>query len=220
MQARPNTSTAPVSTVLLAGICLLAMPLPAADHLDAPRLSSPGFDGRMDINDVYAFQSPADPANAVFVMTVDPVASVLSPMVFNPLAVYEFLVDTNGDAREDLTFSVRFDRPNPDGSQWGTLRCSPQRNCPAPNPLYGGNIVAAGKSDRPLDVAPSGSFQFGLFDDPFFFDLAAFLGAYEFCNAPGGSAGESGADFFAGLNTMAIVLEIPSQVFGDPQIGV
>ena len=45
----------------------------AADHLDAPVLRAPGQGGR-DINDVYAFQSPTNPANSVLVMTVNPFA--------------------------------------------------------------------------------------------------------------------------------------------------
>jgi hypothetical protein len=33
-----------------------------ADHLDAPGLTSPAMDTRVDITDHYAFQKPGDPA--------------------------------------------------------------------------------------------------------------------------------------------------------------
>ena len=49
-----------------------------------------------------------------------------------------------------------------------------------------------------------------MFDDPFFFDLAAFRNGLQFC--PGGV----GTDFFLGLNTSAIIVEVPkSVVTGD-----
>jgi hypothetical protein len=53
----------------------------------------------------------------------------------------------------------------------------------------------------------------GLADDPFFFDLAAFRNNLMFC--PGGV----GTNFFKGLDTMAIVVEVPSSALGG-KIGV
>jgi len=53
----------------------------------------------------------------------------------------------------------------------------------------------------------------GLFDDPFFFDLLAFRNNLAFC--AGGSS-----DFFRGLNTLAIVLELPNNQLGSGPIGV
>src|SRR5215510_8855568 len=92
-------------TVLALVFGLVALPASAADHLDGPMAKS---DGRLDITDVYAFQSPSNPANTVLVMNVDPVAGVLSPTTFHPDASYDFKIDTNGDAREDITYKVTF----------------------------------------------------------------------------------------------------------------
>jgi hypothetical protein len=50
-----------------------------------------------------------------------------------------------------------------------------------------------------------------VFDDPFFFDLNAFL-TVDFCNP--------GTNFFNGLNISAIVLEVPSSWLGSSNIGV
>jgi hypothetical protein len=83
---------------------LVALPSRAADHLDAPGLTPPGGDTRLDINDVYAFQSPANSANTVLIMTVNPLAGVLNDGTFHPDASYDFKIDTNGDAKEDLTY--------------------------------------------------------------------------------------------------------------------
>src|SRR5215510_3260145 len=84
---------------------LVALPVRAADHLDGPMAK---HEGRLDITDVYAFQSPSNSANTVLIMNVDPVAGVLSPTSFNPDASYDLKIPTNGDAREDITYKVTF----------------------------------------------------------------------------------------------------------------
>src|SRR5215510_3938208 len=66
---------------------LVALPARAADHLDGPMAK---HDGRLDITDVYAFQSPSNSANTVLIMNVDPGAGVLSPTTFHPDASYDF----------------------------------------------------------------------------------------------------------------------------------
>jgi hypothetical protein len=43
----------------------------AADHLDAPGLTPPGGSVQTDITDLYAFQSPTNPANSVLVLNVN-----------------------------------------------------------------------------------------------------------------------------------------------------
>ena len=77
--------------VLMLVFGLVAVPARAADHLDGPMAK---HDGRLDITDVYAFQSPSNPANTVLIMNVDPVAGVLSPNTFRSDALY-------GDLRAD-----------------------------------------------------------------------------------------------------------------------
>src|SRR5574338_884833 len=76
----------------------------AADHLDAPNLTSPGSDPRLDINDVYAFQSPSNSNNVVFIMTVNPLAGIIGSSTFRTGASYDFKIDTNGDATENISF--------------------------------------------------------------------------------------------------------------------
>ena len=65
----------------------------------------------------------------------------------------------------------------------------------------------------------SGQVFAGERSDPFFFDLIAFRntvgidnGSRTFCQAP--------SDFFIGLNTLAIVIEVPDDQLGGSQIGV
>src|SRR5262245_23977841 len=143
---------------------LVAMPTKAADHLDAPGLTPPGGDTRLDLTDVYAFQSPSNPANTVLVMGVNPLAGVLNDGTFNPGAAYEFKVDSDGDAKEDLTYKVNF---SGSGSQQGvTLRGLPAHG--------GGSVLAKGTTGQSIAIPGGGWITAGVFDDPFFFDLNAF----------------------------------------------
>src|ERR671925_2008049 len=101
------------STVLVYGFLALALafglfavPASAADHLDAPGLTPPGGDTRLDITDVYVFQSPSNPNNTVMIMGVNPLAGNLNDGTFRMGAVYDFKIDSNGDAKEDLTYRI------------------------------------------------------------------------------------------------------------------
>src|SRR5260221_6135272 len=137
---------------------LVALPARAADHLDGPMAK---HDGRLDITDVYAFQSPSDPANTVLIMNVDPVAGVLSPTTFHPDGSYDIKIDTNGDAKEDITYKVTFSAPNGSGAQAVTLRCVPASRC-----VGNGAVLASGWTGTNIAVRGGGTLRAGVFDDP------------------------------------------------------
>ena len=177
----------------------------AADHLEAPLVQQ---DGRTDINDIYAFQSPTNPDNTVLIMTVNPGAGVLSPTTFRQGARYRFRIDHDGDARQDDLIQVRFGRVRSDGSQRVMLR--------------GAGGKAKGWTGEDISLGNGGWLRAGSFDDPFFFDFVAFEdqvkgagGSRTFCDG-------AEADFFAGLNVSGIVVEVPSSALtnGDTSIGV
>jgi hypothetical protein len=198
------------STVLLYSLMalalafgLVAVPANAADHLDAPGLTPPGGDTRLDITDVYAFQSPSNPDNTVLVMGVNPLAGTLNDGTFHPDASYEFNIDSNGDAIEDLIYKVNFSAPDGSLQQGVTLR----------RISAGGSksVIASGHTGETISLPHGGWLIAGVFDDPFFFDLNAFLNV-DFCNP--------GTNFFQGLNISAIVLEVPSSSLGSSNVGV
>src|SRR5579864_6046401 len=83
--------------------------LPMADHLDAPGLMSPNGNAKTDITDIYAFQKPGDPHKSILILNVNPLAPTHADE-FRHDAVYETLVDTNGDAQPDIAFRYRFSR--------------------------------------------------------------------------------------------------------------
>jgi hypothetical protein len=173
----------------------VAVPSQAADHLDAPAVKK---DGRLDINDVYVFHPGApgsqDLSRTVLAMTVNPAAGVISGQTFSDKVRYEFLIDMDGDARQDETIIVTFGKRRSDGRQ--TLRV---------RTLIGERtfFIAKGFTDETIEGRFGVRVWAGLRDDPFFFDLNSFNDGATFCQA-----GDS--DFFQGLNVSAIVIDLPT----------
>ena len=194
----------------------------AADHLDAPGLTPPGGSVQTDITDVYAFQSPSNPANSVLVANVNTGTAGTNatfgrgiPGVGNTRGVlYNLNVDNNGDAVTDVNLRIRFGKPAEDGSQPFELR----RNGKLLISMDEGSSTAFGAAPNIVTVGDVKAFA-GRRDDPFFFDLAAFLGlnGRSFCDG-------QQTDFFAGRNVSSIVLELPSSMLtadsAHPKIGV
>lgn len=179
-----------VITALAVGLAAGPATLLAADHLDAPGLTPPGGDSRLDINDVYAFQSPANPDQAVLIMTTNPAAGALTGQLgFHPDATYEFLADTDGDAKPDNWARINFDPADSGGQQAYGLK------------VKGNGPNIRGVTGQTVDLNGEVKVTAGTFDDPFFFDLVNFLAADFDCS--------SASNFFAGLNTQAIVFEFP-----------
>ena len=182
-----------------------------ADHLDAPGLTSPQARSDADINDVYAFAG-VNEARSVLAVTTHPGAGAIAPLKYARDVKYKMNIDKDGDALADVTYVWRFGKARR-GSQPFTVRRTPT----------GGRtrVVAEGRTGRGTKVAGGGRAFAGLRSDPFFFDLDAFRGAVlgedndrTFCDQDG-----DGIDFFAALNTNALVLEVPDGRLGQ-QIGV
>lgn len=207
-----RTFLKPIAALLTIGVVaiafavgLAALPTRAADHLDAPGLNPPGGDRRLDINDVYAFQSPTNSMNTVLIMTVNPVAGAGNPDTFHPNATYEFLIDGDGDAKPDTEIEIDFGKVKDNNVQNVEVEIDgPQRE-----------VEAEGRTGRTVRISGGGKLRAGVFDDPFFFDLPSFLAIppVAFCEAGDGN-------FFVGLNVSAIVLEVPSGWLGPNNIGV
>ena len=217
----------------------------AADHLDAPGLTPPpGGDGiGTDLTDIYAFRSKTNPNNTVLIMNVNGLASPAGigngpgpdrafgtslPEVGGDKPVtYNFRVDSDGDAVEDVTIQIAFGGPKKDGAQ-----------------KFDVNVVGNGKKGHKDKVDLQGwSTGFGekarineehgitafagRRDDPFFFDLVGFLGILTGqprsllgCGSPNAHPER---DTFLGQNVSSIVLEVPSDLLtdgGDSNIGV
>ncbi len=186
-----------------------------ADHLDAPGLTSPDGNGQADINDLYVFEG-ADTSNTVLAVTTNPGAGALSPDTFGDKLLYQFKIDTSGDAVADLSYNVTFGKER-DGTQKYKIKLA-QGNA-ATKLNNNGQTIAQGRTGSSTDIKTGGEAFTGLRSDPFFFDLSGFLGTVE--GAMNGRMLNDGmeSDPFAAFNTLAIVLEVPDTVFDGP-IGV
>jgi hypothetical protein len=213
LSARPATrlglAIAVAALILTLGISPLLTR--GADHLDAPSLGSISVDamdnisvskvrGPLDINDVYAFDAAG--ARTVLVMTVNPAINVLGPSTFEANAEYALNVDRTGDAVADTRLVTTFGDPDARGIQHYTVKLD-------------GRAVASGFTDgaKGQEQSRSGVSAFaGMRSDPFFFDLIGFLGSIRGQGTD--RLGQTPTDFFIGLNTLAIVVEVPNATLG------
>ena len=179
-------------SLVFSAICVNPLLVRAADHGDAPGVR---VQENLDINDVYLFQSPVTSTNVVLAMTVSPVAGITGPLAFETAGTYEFVVDNNADAKADIVFTASFGKAAVDGSQKITLFKTVGKSKP--------QKIASGRTGTDISVSGGGTLRADDFDDPFFFDLLSFKNSLAFCTS-------NARNFFKGLNTLAIVLEIPA----------
>jgi hypothetical protein len=201
----------------------------AADHLDAPALGGTvvGSDiaphsehGDRDINDLYVFKAPKNPTRTAIALTTNPAINLFGGD-FGTNVRYTINIDTNGDNVQDIAYVTTF---APDEGK--TLEFKVRRYTGARAvSLSSGRTVADGDTNGPHRViGEDGLWAWaGVRSDPFFFDLTGFIGTTTLLKtgtAVGGDGlGNNPTDFFANLNTNAIVLSIPNSQLPN-KIGV
>jgi hypothetical protein len=198
---------------LLVTLTMLAS-LPAADHRDGPRTTNSATSlGPLDINDVYLFRSPANANNTVMVLSCGGAdVGVIGPPYFFPGGVYEIRVSNNGVKTDDeIVYQVVFS--DPDKYLRQTYRLIEMRRVGL---IFVSQVLTQGVTGRAVPLRGGGAVQAQLFDDPFFFDLNAFV-KFRTAVQQGKPLGERVAPFlppnqpknFFTRNTLAIVLELP-----------
>ncbi len=208
--------------LLLAGtaVVVAAGLVRAADHRDSTLLTA---NPAIDINDVYSFRSPADPSRIVLAMTVSPLIapSEGGSRFFEPDALYQFKIDTNGDAVEDLVIQavpvgtgsaqrIEFFGPAAPTATGARTRLLAQATPTAQ--------VAVSTSGQAVTATGGNLTVFaGLRDDPFFFDLTRFQAIVA---GQATSFRNPGVDAFAGFNALALVVELPASALGAAAVGV
>jgi hypothetical protein len=212
-------------TLALGGAPLLTA---GADHLDAPALGgltngagefAPHSEhGDRDINDVYVFEG-SNASRTVLAMTTNPATNFFGDD-FGTNVRYAINVDRNGDAVQDLAYVWRFGAPNGSGAQAYTVTRYTGANSRSLN--TGVQIATGSTGGTGIGKAKDGARVFaGLRSDPFFFDLTGFIGTVFGVGTDNLEVldGDS-ADFFAELNTNALVIEVPDASIGATDIGV
>jgi Domain of unknown function (DUF4331) len=204
----------------------------AADHRDSPRLmANITFEGNLDINDVYIFQSPTTKNSTVMIVTLSPDAGVVGPAQFRPFVNYEIRVQNTAALADNLVFVFNFSEPDAYGRQNFQVVKRSAKGQPlvtqagvAPASAITAQQIAFGTTGQTVAVKGGGKVTAGLFDDPFFFDLNAFNEFVALAKA-GASLPARVApflppnipnNFFGGFNVLALVLEMPTSSLTSP----
>jgi hypothetical protein len=196
-----------------------------SNHFTGLSLGPPLGDQRLDLCDLYAFQSPADPARTVLILNANPNADAL-----HPDAIYRLAVDNDGDYLNDLAISYVF-APPVNGRQtfdaW--IATGPQaRSAEASGTkVVDGGDVSFGTV---ANVITSGPYKFfaGSRSDAFFFDFDGIKNLFDTSGGrnftaphPGGKSPWTGVDSNTDANVFSTVIELPTSELGpDPDIRI
>lgn len=180
---------------------------PISHHLDSPIARQ---DIRLDITDLYLFRGQT---GTVFVINV--CHSIFGPIPepgYHPEGMYEFKVDLNGDAVEELTYRVTFKQRDKQGIQSYTLMRI--NGADAVNPEAAGIVVAQGTTGEIVRTSAGLRIWAGRAGDPFWIEPDV-LHAVGHALQDGTTINLSGWDtsraknLFAGHTVYSIVLEVP-----------
>lgn len=218
--------------IALAGLGVTGMlamrPAIGSDHADTAEIaSSPGT----DLTDVFMFPSKTNNKNIVLAMCVNPLITSANAATarFDPNVLYQFKIDNNGDAVEDVVIQAKFDNSTPQKVQIaGPIRPS----SPGTVNVFEKPFATSGTINGTFSPTAGMTVFTGVREDPFFFDLEQFFTIFPDRGVPTGlttpptnpnqpmavtwrSAGAA-RDFlsngpFGALNVLAIVIEIPRE---------
>jgi len=185
--------------------------LRVSHHLDSPQAQQ---DPRLDISDVYLFRGDT---GTVFVINVNPLSGSGG---FHPEARYEFKIDTDGDAVEDITYRVSFGDADADGVQRFELRRLDGAD--ACDDTAEGTTLATGTTGGHVIAADGTRLHAGAAADPFYIEgsvVTAVVTALAHGTAPDAALPDAASNLFAGTNVQTIVLEVPDAALGAADIG-
>jgi hypothetical protein len=223
---RGITAAAAVALLGLAGVVGATKLGPAtgqaSSHREAPLIAE---DPSADLTDLYAFRSPDRPNTVTILANVipgeDPAAGP-NWYTFSPGARYNLKIDTNGDAREDVTYRFQFhtktgpfflgDTAQPytvtriaGGKSTVVARGTTPPNNIGPRSTHGYRGLVT-KSIVSFDGGRSKVFA-GQRDDPFFGDVGAIFDLVAIRKGTGNMGG--GKDFFAGYGVHTFGVQVP-----------
>ncbi len=176
-------------------------------HLDSPIARQ---DIRLDITDLYLFRGET---GTVFVINVcHSIAGEIPAPGYHPEGMYEFKIDLNGDAVEELTYRITFDERDSAGKQRFVLRRI--TGAEAADPHAPGTIVARGGTNEAITSPDGLRFWAGKAGDPFWIEpdvLHAVGHAFEDgtkVDLTGWNPAQA-KNHFAGHTIYSMVLEVP-----------
>jgi len=199
----------------------------ASDHQDTTFLATKLT--AADLTDLFVFESPTDPNNAVLAMDFDPLIVSGETRPFDPNVLYQFKIDNTGDNIEDVVLQFKVNGK-------GSPQTVTVRGPSSPIKVGTESALVPESSVVPLNqifLASNGiKFYIGTRKDPFFFDLEQFFKIIPDRNyslqpnpspplqvvsfRPAGQA----KDTLAPFNVHSIIVELPRKLLGSGKIGV
>ena len=176
-------------------------------------------DPRLNLLDFYLFRG--QPGTTVMAMTVNPDAGTKAPDTFHQEGLYAFRFDVNDDAREDVTFKIRFGAvgqaggEGPDGRRGQTLQVHRAAGRDAAKGTQG-EVIASGTTGQVVAGGAGVRIFAGLAPDLFAANLTGNV-AYRAALAAGTFAPQvfdGGANYFQNRNVTAIVIQVPALLIG------
>ena len=193
----------------------------ASSHREAPLIAE---DPSADLTDLYAFRSPDKPNTVTILANVvpgeDPAAGP-NWYTFSPNARYNLTIDTNGDARPNVTYRFQFH------TKTGPFFLGDTAQPYTVTRVAGGksNVVARGTTP-PNNIGPRSTPNYrslaakgivplagggqafaGQRDDPFFGDIGAIFDLVAIRKGTGNMGG--GKNFFAGYGVHTFGVQVP-----------
>jgi hypothetical protein len=189
-----------------------------SNHFTGLSLGPPLGDQRLDLCDLYAFQSPADPTRTVLILNANPNADAL-----HPDAIYRLAIDNDGDLLNDIAFSYVFSPPV-DGAQ--TVDVFLALGDEAENPeavgrkLFADVEVSFGTTANVVS-ADDVTFFAGARSDAFFFDFDGIKNLFDTSGGRNftdlnvaGAPPWTGVDSNTTANVFSVAIEVPTAMLG------
>jgi Domain of unknown function (DUF4331) len=196
-----------------------------SNHFTGLSLGPPLGDQRLDLCDLYVFQSPTDAARTVIILNANPNADAL-----HPDAIYRLNIDNDGDCLTDIAFSYVFSPPQGGRQTVDVFMAKGEESRSAE--AVGTKIIANADvsfGPQPNIVRAGNSLFFaGARSDAFFFDFDGIKNLFDTrggrnFTAPhlGGKSPWTGVDSNTEANVFSTAIELlTSELRPNPEIWV
>lgn len=197
-----------------------------SNHFTGLSLGPPLGDQRLDLCDLYAFQSPKDATRTVLILNANPQADAL-----HPDAIYRLAIDNNGDLLNDISFSFVYSQPK-NGKQTFSVFVAKGEEARSVEAVGTKVVSDAECSFGPTpNVVKAGDYTFfaGSRSDAFFFDFDGIKNLYDISGKKNFTAlhYESGKQPWTGVdsnteaNVFSMAIELPtSELQANPMIRI
>ncbi|HEX4320906.1 MAG TPA: DUF4331 family protein [Acidobacteriaceae bacterium] len=175
-------------------------------------------DPSLNLCDFYLFNGA--PGTTVMAMTVNPDLGLSAPDTLHIEGLYAFRFDLDGDAREEVTFKLRFSEPHhADHDEHRHIQPFQVFRATGTDALRGaaGELLIEGETGAAVSNANARAYV-GIAPDLFAgdaFALHTFLVAFYKESRFDAASFQHRQNFFARRNLTAIVLEIPNHLIGE-----